>query len=184
MTRIISGQWGGRRIEAPKGSNTRPTTDRVREAVFSSLQSHFGSLNGLRILDVFAGTGALAFEALSRGAGYADLVEKDAKASTTLTANIKALGAGAVAKVHRMPAGKFVRSAGAEASQWDIIFLDPPYDYPSEELEELVSTVASMLAKGGVLVVERSARTPFSWPKDVSPLREKRYGETQIWYGQ
>ena len=184
MTRIIAGTWGGRRLDAPKGSGTRPTTDRVREAVFSSLQSHFGDLDGLRVLDLFAGTGALGLEALSRGAAFADFVEKDAKASNTLVGNIKTLSAGTVTRVHRGTAGQFVRNQASVAPAWDIVFLDPPYETSDDEVRELVTLLRPHVHPDGVFVVERPKRSRFTWPEDVEPLREKRYGETQIWYGR
>lgn len=184
MTRIISGIWGGRRLDAPKGSTTRPTTDRVREAVFSSLQSHFGSLEGLRVLDAFAGTGAMGLEALSRGAESADLVEKDTKACAALASNISTLNAERQARVHRGTASKFLASRVGRAPQWDIVFLDPPYDVPNTELLELIALIEPLVDADGLFVVERSVRSRFEWPKDIEPLREKRYGETQIWYGR
>ncbi len=184
MTRIISGEWGGRRLAVPKGDSTRPTTDRVREAVFSSLESHFGSLNGLRILDAYAGTGALGLEAMSRGAAVADFVEKDSKASTTLLANIKTLGAANRGRVHRTTAAAFVRGRSGDQSLWDVVFLDPPYDVPTSELSELIVALDPLVSPDGLFVVERSARSGFSWPDPVEPLREKKYGETQIWYGR
>lgn len=184
MTRIISGVWGGRRLEAPKGSTTRPTTDRVREAVFSSLHSHFGSLEGLRVLDAFAGTGAMGLEALSRGAETADLIEKDPKACTALAANIKALDASSQAQVHRGTAAKFLATRSGRGPQWDIVFLDPPYEMSASELHDLIIGFDPLVDRDGIFVVERSARSRFEWPKDVEPLREKRYGETQIWYGR
>ena len=184
MTRIIAGVWGGRRLSAPKGSTTRPTTDRVREAVFSSLQSHFGSLEGLRVLDAFAGSGALALEALSRGAVWADLVEQDAKASAALQANIGALAADQLARVHRTSAAKFVSSRSEAEALWDIVFLDPPYDFEDRDLAELISQLEPFVDPEGIFVVERSSRSRFVWPHHVKAIREKKYGETQIWYGR
>ncbi len=93
MTRIVAGQWGGRRIETPKGDGTRPTSDRVREAMFSSVESELGGLDGIRVLDLFAGSGALGLEALSRGADHADLVESDRQAATVIVRNVRELGA-------------------------------------------------------------------------------------------
>lgn len=184
MTRIIAGNWGGRRLDAPKGLGTRPTTDRVREAVFSSLQSHFGDLDDLRVLDLFAGTGAFGLEALSRGAAFADFVEKDAKASGALVGNIKTLGAGASTRVHRTSAGQFVRSQADEAPAWDIVFIDPPYEISDDEVRDLVSLLQPHVHTDGIFVVERPKRSRFIWPEDIEPLREKRYGETQVWYGR
>lgn len=184
MTRIVAGTWGGRRLIAPKGQTTRPTTERVREAVFSSLQSHFGSFGGLRVLDLFAGTGALALESLSRGAASADLVEKDAKAAAVLTANIKALSAERQAKVHKIAASAFLRSRAGAGIQWDIVFLDPPYDFGHEELRQLLRETEPLVDPDGLFVVERSARSGFTWETPIEALREKKYGETQIWYGR
>ena len=180
MTRIIAGTYGGRRLLAPPGDGTRPTTDRVREALFSSLQSEFGSLDGLRVLDLFAGSGAIGLEAASRGAAHVDLVENDRRAAQTITANIKELRCD-IARVKIQPVERFVLTP--PAAPYDLIFLDPPYAYAHEALEELLVAVSTWLSEDGLIVVERSRRDDFVWPKPLEALRDKKYGETILWYG-
>lgn len=177
MTRIVAGRWGGRRLATPGGSGTRPTSDRVREAMFASITSELGSLEGLRVLDLFAGSGALGLEALSRGAASADLVEADRKAVAVVRKNIADLGA-AGAAVHPVTAERFVQGA---SGGYDLVFLDPPYALDAQAVAQLVADVP--LSAAGLIVVERSSRTPFTWPNNRSGLRERRYGETTLWYG-
>lgn len=178
MTRIIAGAWGGRRLATPKGSNTRPTSDRVREALFSSLESELGGFDGLRVLDLYAGSGALGVEALSRGAEQADFVEADRKAATVIKRNLAELGVSASrARVHVTSVDRFLSQV---ADGFDLVFLDPPYDVPTDE----VAAVVGALPPGGLIVVERSSRDPFAWPEMRSGLRERRYGETTLWYGR
>ncbi|HUP98908.1 MAG TPA: 16S rRNA (guanine(966)-N(2))-methyltransferase RsmD [Aeromicrobium sp.] len=178
MTRVIAGEWGGRRLAAPKGSGTRPTSDRVREALFSSLESELGGFDGLRVFDLFAGSGALGLEALSRGAAHADFVEADRKAADVIRRNIAALGVPtARARIHATSVERFV---GELTAGFDLAFLDPPYRMPSDTL----AAVVEALPEGGLIVVERSSREPFAWPGTRSGLRERRYGETTLWYGR
>ena len=182
MTRIISGTYGGRRLQAPPGDSTRPTTDRVREALFSSLQSEFGGLDGLRFLDLFAGSGAIGLEAASRGAVRVDLVESDRKAAQVISANIAALGARGVS----VATTTVERFLGVKPkTSYDAIFLDPPYTFDQAALEQLLAVLGSedWLAEDGVIVVERSRRGLFDWPDGIEPLRDKKYGETVLWYG-
>lgn len=178
MTRIVAGRWGGRRLATPTGTGTRPTSDRVREAMFASIQSELGSLDGLRVLDLFAGSGALGLEALSRGAESVDLVEADAKAAAVIRRNVADLGAGG-ARVHRVNAERFVAGAGGA---YDLVLLDPPYAVPTDVVAALVAGLP--LEAGGLIVVERATRDPFVWPETRSGLRERRYGETALWYGR
>lgn len=180
MTRIIAGTYGGRRLEAPPGDSTRPTTDRVREALFSSLQSEFGSLEGLRVLDLFAGSGAIGLEAASRGAAHVDLVENDRRAAQSISANIAELGC-QVARVKVQPVERFVQSP--PAAPYDLIFLDPPYSSAREALEELLIAVSTWLSEDGLIVVERSRRDDFVWPSPLQGVRDKKYGDTILWYG-
>ncbi len=180
MTRIIAGTYGGRRLQSPPGDGTRPTTDRVREALFSSLQSEFGSLDGLRVLDLFAGSGAIGLEAASRGAAHVDLVESDRRAAQSITANIKELGC-AVATVKVQPVERFVQTA--PATPYDLIFLDPPYAFEPAGLEELLVAVSTWLSEDGIIVVERGRRDDFVWPTPLEGLRDKKYGDTILWYG-
>lgn len=180
MTRIIAGTYGGRRLQSPPGDGTRPTTDRVREALFSSLQSEFGSLDGLRVLDLFAGSGAIGLEAASRGAARVDLVESDRRAAQSISTNVKELGC-AVARVLVQPVERFVQSP--PTAPYDLIFLDPPYAFPQENLTDVLVAVSSWLSEDGIIVVERSRRDAFVWPTPLGPLRDKKYGDTILWYG-
>lgn len=182
MTRIISGTYGGRRLQSPPGDGTRPTTDRVREALFSSLQSEFGSLDGLRFLDLFAGSGTIGLEAASRGAAHVDLVESDRGAAHVITANIAELRC-TVAHVMATTVERFVRTK--PKASYDVIFLDPPYAYEHESLEQLLQAISgpAWLAGDGVVVVERSRRDAFTWPEPLTGLRDKKYGDTILWYG-
>jgi 16S rRNA (guanine966-N2)-methyltransferase len=178
MTRIIAGAWGGRRLAAPRGSGTRPTSDRVREALFSSLESELGGFDGLRVLDLYAGSGTLGLEALSRGAAHADFVEMDRNAAAVIRRNIAELGPPpGRAGVHAMSVDRFVSQL---VDGFDLVFLDPPYKVPTDE----VAAVVNALPPGGLIVVERSSREAFAWPETRSGLRERRYGETTLWYGR
>ena len=182
MTRIIAGIYGGRRLQAPPGDGTRPTTDRVREALFSSLQSEFGSLDGLRFLDLFAGSGAIGLEAASRGAAHVDLVESDRRAAQIIAGNIAELNC-TVGQVKSLPVERFVQ--GTPIAPYDVVFLDPPYAYEHTSLEQLLQRISrpAWLAEDGVVVVERSRRDAFAWPEPLTGLRDKKYGETILWYG-
>ena len=183
MTRIVAGRWGGRRLHTPKGDGTRPTSDRVREAMFSSLESELGGLDGRRVLDLFAGSGALGLEALSRGAGHADLVESDRQAAAVIARNIKELDA-TEAHLHRTTVERFVGDLPPEP--YDLVLLDPPYVLSTDEVGILLTAVveAGAFNPDGVVVVERSTRTLFEWPEGLTPLRDKVYGETHLWYGR
>lgn len=183
MTRIIGGSAGGRRLKAPAGERTRPTSDRVREALFSSLDSDLGSLAGLRFLDLYAGSGAVGLEARSRGAGVVTLVEQDRRTTSLIRDNLRTLGfnqvevvAGAVSRV----------LAGPPRAPYDVVFLDPPYDLSTVDVSADLSALVEQgwLAEGAVVVVERSTRSgDLAWPDGLVPARSKRYGETTLWYG-
>lgn len=179
MTRLIAGRWGGRRLTTPPGDSTRPTSDRVRESLFSALTSLLGAFDGLRVLDVYAGSGALGLEALSRGAESADFVEHHAKAAATITRNIKDLGADAT--VHRIRAEQIVDGRLPAGREYDLVFLDPPYAVTTETLQGVVAALP--LAPDAIVVVERSSRDPWTWPDGLTALRDKRYGDTHLWYG-
>lgn len=179
--RIIAGQWRGRRIATPTGDGTRPTTDRVREALFSSLESEFGGLGRLRVLDLFAGSGALGLEALSRGAEHADLVESDSKAAAVIARNIADLGA--AARLHRMPAKRYLTRLTGDP--FDLVFVDPPYDLPGASVGSLLTQLRPHVADDGIVVVERrSTRDDFAWPPQYEAVRDRAYGETHLWYGR
>lgn len=176
MTRIIAGTARGRRLSVP-AAGTRPTTDRVREAVFNILASRV-DFDGRVVLDLFAGSGALGLEALSRGAESVVMVESDAKAARVVDANIRAAGlAGAV--VSRRRAADHLRRPGPVA---DIVFADPPYDFPAGELTEILELLAAgTVADGGLVILERAARSDETvWPVAFGDVDIRRYGETRI----
>lgn len=188
MTRVVAGAARGRRLAVPDGRVTRPTADRAREALFSTLESMLGSLAGRRVADLYAGSGAVGLEALSRGAAHALLVESDARVLRTLRANVEAVGLpGATvvgAKVERVVAEG---PAGGGGVAYDVVFLDPPYDLTADRLRDVVAGLVlhGWLAPGGVVVVERASRdTPWHWPGGVSEERSRRYGEATLWYGR
>jgi len=183
MTRIIGGAAGGRRITTPRGVATRPTSDRVREALFSAIESWSGSLHGLRFLDLYAGSGAIGLEAWSRGAGVVTLVEHDRKTAALIAENARSIGFARPNVVAAAVAGTLRRSPSAP---YDIAFLDPPYTLGEEALaaDLLALTAEGWLVPGALVVVERSGRTPQPvWPDGIVADREKRYGETVLWYG-
>jgi 16S rRNA (guanine966-N2)-methyltransferase len=181
MTRIIAGEYGGRRIQTPKGDGTRPTSDRVREALFSSLESELGGFDGLRVLDLFAGSGALGLEALSRGAEWATFVEAANQAATVVQRNLTDLGAAGT--VVRTKAERFV--VDGDADLFDLVFVDPPYAMPTQQVAALVEAITeSFAAEDALFVVERATRDPFAWPDGVEGLRSKKYGETTLWFGR
>jgi 16S rRNA (guanine966-N2)-methyltransferase len=182
VTRIIAGTAGGRRIKAPSGESTRPTSDRVREALFSAIESELGSVAGLRFLDVYAGSGAVALEARSRGAGVVTLVEHDRRAAALIRDNARTLGFDV--EVHAQPAARAL--ARPPRAPYDVVFLDPPYALPVADVEAVLRDLRDhdWLGPGGLVVVERSARgEPLTWPDGLEGKRTKRYGETVLWYG-
>ncbi|WNI18266.1 16S rRNA (guanine(966)-N(2))-methyltransferase RsmD [Actinacidiphila sp. ITFR-21] len=185
MTRVIAGAAGGRRLAVPPGTGTRPTSDRAKEGLFSAWTSLRGTLRGARVLDLYAGSGAVGLEALSRGAEHVLLVEADPRAARVVRENVAAL---------RLP-GAEVRTARAEKAvtaappgpPYDVLFLDPPYDVPGEELREILLTLLAndWLAGEALVTVERRTRSgEFHWPAGFEGLRSRRYGEATLWYGR
>ena len=170
--RVIAGTHGGRELIAPKGRATRPTSDRVREALFSIL----GDIHGLRVLDLFAGSGALGIEALSRGAGEAILVDSAAVAVGAIRRNLEALGLDA--QVVRQPAQRFLQGASRDARQYDLVFLDPPYRDASTLGRELTSALTPILAPDARVVAESDRRSPLALA--LTLLDDRRYGDTMI----
>jgi 16S rRNA (guanine966-N2)-methyltransferase len=162
--RVIAGTHRGRRLKAPPGRDVRPTADRVKEALFSIL----GDLHGLHVLDLFAGTGALGIEALSRGAESAVFVDTDVR---SVTANLDGIEGG---EVVRADVGAALRSFQTIGRQYDLVLLDPPYRRPPVEL-----AVVTVLAPDGVAVTESDRRTPIDLP-DLHVTDERRYGDTLI----
>ena len=183
MTRIIGGQAGGRRLTTPHGTATRPTSDRVREALFSAIESWCGPLHGLRFLDLYAGSGAVGLGAGSRGAGVVTFVEQDRRTATLIAANARDVGFGK-ADV-RTSAVRSVLAATPSAP-YDIVFVDPPYPLTTEEVEEDLAALVGgeWLTPDSLVVVERDKRAArLTWPEGLEAGREKKYGETTLWYG-
>jgi 16S rRNA (guanine966-N2)-methyltransferase len=173
--RVIAGRYGGRRLTAPKGRRTRPTSERVREALFAML----GDIEGARVLDLFAGTGALGIEALSRGAGRAVFVECDRAALEALQSNLAALGlAGEQAQLRRERAEEALRGARKRKETYDLILIDPPYGQALRLGPRLSTALAGVLAPGGRVVLEHDRRTPIDL--GLALEKERRYGDTTI----
>jgi 16S rRNA (guanine966-N2)-methyltransferase len=171
--RIVAGRFGGRRLQAPAGRATRPTSDRVREALFSILGARVA---GADVLDLFAGSGALGLEALSRGAAAATFVDSAPAAIRTVRANLAALGA--AANVRREDALRFLRSAARGQRHYDLIFLDPPYRLAEHLGRPLSEALPAVLAPAAVVVAESDRRAPLEL---ALPLHhERRYGDTLI----
>jgi 16S rRNA (guanine966-N2)-methyltransferase len=170
--RVIAGTHRGRELIAPKGRATRPTSDRVREALFSIL----GDVGGLRVLDLFAGSGALAIEALSRGAGQATMVDSASGAIAAIRRNLDSLGL--EGEVVRQPAGRFLQAASRDARQYDLVFLDPPYRHASTLGRELTSALTPILAPDARVVAESDRRSPLGL--GLALADERRYGDTLI----
>jgi 16S rRNA (guanine966-N2)-methyltransferase len=171
--RVIGGRLGGRTLIAPRGRATRPTPERVREALFSIL----GSVEGLRVLDLFAGSGALAIEALSRGATGATLVDSSPAAFMAMHRNLESLGVGA--EVRRQRASAFLHAAREDGRQYDLVFVDPPYRQATAFGRELSTTLSPVLAPGARVVVESDRRAPLELGQ-LTVLDERRYGDTLI----
>ena len=183
MTRIIGGSAGGRRLASPRGSDTRPTSDRVREALFSAVEAWCGSLSGLRFLDLYAGSGAVGLEAWSRGAGVVTLVEQDRRTAALISANAKTIG---FPKAHVVAASVTTAISRAPAAPYDLVFLDPPYHLDDRAVLSVLEGLRDhgWLVPGALVVVERSVRGPaLVWPSGFEGDRDRRYGETVLWYG-
>ena len=167
--RVVAGELRGRRLKRPPGA--RPTADRVREALFSIL----GSVEGTRVLDLFAGSGALGIEALSRGASEAVFVERDARAAATVRSNLSEVGLEAA--VHSRDALGFLRDAGG-GDPFDLVFCDPPYDLAARLAPELAERLPPLLSRQALIVTESDKRSPLQLPFPVA--RERTYGDTRI----
>lgn len=171
--RIIAGEWRGRPLEAPAGRDTRPTSDRAREGLFSMLASRLGSFEGLKVADLFAGTGALGLEALSRGAAHCTFVEKDRGALDILKRNIARLGAGDRADI-RAQAMEHVA-----LPLCDLILVDPPYGTGLAEAALDRIGTGGWLAPGGWLSIETSGES-LAFPPSLRPVAERRFGKALI----
>lgn len=178
----MAGEAGGRRLAVPPGDRTRPTSDRAREALFGSLGALL-ELTGARVLDLYAGSGAVGLEAVSRGAASALLVDADARAAATAKDNAAALGLAERVTVRR---DRVERALAADPSPHDLVFADPPYALGDDELARVLARLAEgWLDEGAVLVVERSSRGAGPrWPEGVEALKQRRYGEGTLWYGR
>ena len=181
VTRIISGEAGGRRLRTPTGDGTRPTADRVREALFASLEAR-DVIDGAHVMDLYAGSGALGLEAASRGAASVLLVESDRSASATIRANISDLDvAGA-----RLQSGTVEQALDRPASlRYDVVLADPPYDVTERSLASVLEMLLAhqWLAQEPVIVVERSGRSPEpTWPDGLVSEGARSYGETVLWF--
>ncbi len=194
MARVIAGEAGGRRLAVPAGRDTRPTSDRAREGLFATITSIMGSLAGARVLDLYAGSGAVGLEALSRGAGHVLLVESGARAARVIRENIEAIGlAGAEVIIDRVER-VLARGPGPAGGRYDIVFADPPYAMADREVSAMLSLLAggdegiadrAWLAPGALVIVERATRSgPVRWPEGFAPDRARRYGEATFWYGR
>jgi 16S rRNA (guanine966-N2)-methyltransferase len=181
VTRIIGGTAGGRRLLTPAGDRTRPTSDRTREALFSALESLLGSWPGVRVLDLYAGSGAVGLEALSRGAAAAVAVEHDRR-----TAGLARRNAATLELPLRVEARTTSAFLAGPPEPFDLVFLDPPYHLAQDALQrDLQALGGGWLQDGGLVVVERSSRSRLGgWPEGYEPLRERRYGETVLAYAR
>jgi 16S rRNA (guanine(966)-N(2))-methyltransferase RsmD len=176
---------GGRRLTVPSGDRTRPTSDRVREALFSTLGTMV-DLSGARFADLYAGSGAVGLEALSRGADHVLLIEADPRVARILRDNIVALSVGASA---RLVVGKVaqVLDEGSGGPPYDAVFADPPYAVPENEIAAMQAALVDggWLAADAVVAIERSSRSPGpEWVQGLTAERSRRYGETTVWYGR
>lgn len=180
--RVIAGALKGRELTVP-ATVTRPTSSRVREAVFSSLEHTLAGFDDLAVLDLFAGSGALAIESLSRGAASAVLVESDSAAVRTIQANLRSCGV--EAQVVRADVLAVVAALSAHGA-FDVVFADPPYATASVDVERVLSGLATggWLADGAVVVVERSAKADIAFPDGFEDVVKRVYGDTAVWYGR
>jgi 16S rRNA (guanine966-N2)-methyltransferase len=186
VSRIVGGALGGRRLAVPPGRDVRPTSDRAREALFGTLGSLL-DLAGARVLDLYAGTGAVGLEALSRGAGAALLVESDPRAAAAIRSNAAALGLADWVEVLRDRVERAVAGGPAGAEPYHLVFADPPYALPDADVNAVLSALVEhgWLATGAVVVVERSSRGAGpAWPESLRPMKQRRYGEGTLWYGR
>ncbi|MEO8093933.1 MAG: 16S rRNA (guanine(966)-N(2))-methyltransferase RsmD [Pseudolysinimonas sp.] len=181
MTRIIAGFAGSIRLVVP-GFGTRPTSDRVREAIFSALEAR-DAIDGLRVLDLYSGSGALGLEAASRGAAHITLVDRNAQTSRENAARVLKQAprdAPPTVITTGQPVQAFLNSS---RDSWDLVFIDPPYDLGLPELVHNLSSLAPRLNPDAVVVLERSSRTPApEWPEGISLERRKDYGDTALYW--
>ncbi|MEZ0449792.1 16S rRNA (guanine(966)-N(2))-methyltransferase RsmD [Cellulomonas sp. ICMP 17802] len=181
MTRIVAGTVGGRVLAVPR-AGTRPTSERVREALFSRLE-HLDVVDGMRVLDLYAGSGALGIEAASRGAQQVTLVDSARDAVDACRRNVAALGLADRVQVVAEKAERFAQRA--PLAPWDLVLVDPPYDLTEPDLADVLTGVASSLSAHAVVVVERSSRTPEpTWPDALERFDRRAYGDTVMWFAE
>lgn len=181
MTRIVAGSAKGRVLKVP-ARGTRPTSERVREALFSRLE-HMGVLAGARVLDLYAGSGALGLEAASRGADEVDLVERASGAAKAIAENIRTTGLPARCRAVSVASFLGARSGSPLSGDVDLVLVDPPYDVSEEDLGAVLALLGPWLAPDALVVVERSTRSPEpSWPDFLVLEDERRWGETTAWF--
>jgi 16S rRNA (guanine966-N2)-methyltransferase len=188
VTRIIAGAAGGTPLTSVPGTATRPTTDRVKEALFSRLEA-LDAVVDARVLDLFAGSGALGVESASRGAASVELVESDVRAAGVCQRNAEMINGvlgRRVVTVQRSKAESFLGRVNlAGVDRWDLVFLDPPYPLSQEGLTAVLAALAPDLSPEAVVVVERSARSPEPvWPPSLERFAERKYGETRLWFAE
>jgi len=178
--RIVAGQFRGRPLAAPDGAHTRPTSDRVREAVFNILEHGIQgfSFAGIRVLDLFAGTGALGLEALSRGAAFCLFVEEDATARGLIRRNIETLGLTGITKVFRRDATS-LGLAGNRGGGFGLVLLDPPYEQGLAQRALVSAAEGGWLGPGAIAVIEESRRASVALPPGFEPLEQRTWGDTQ-----
>jgi 16S rRNA (guanine966-N2)-methyltransferase len=178
--RIVAGKFRGRPLAAPGDERTRPTSDRVRESVFNILEHGIAgfSLGGIRVLDLFAGTGALGLEALSRGAAFCLFVEEDAAARGAIRSNIEALGVGGVTKVFRRDA--LALGPAGNRGRFGLVFLDPPYERELAPAALAPAVAGGWLVQGAVAVIEESRRAGIVLPPGFTALHQRIWGDTQV----
>lgn len=185
MTRIIAGRAGGRRLVTAAGRATRPTSDRTREGLFGTVLAIRGSLDGAAVADLYAGSGAVGLEALSRGAAEVLLVESDSRAAAVIRTNIATLGlTGAVLLTGAVE--RVLAHGPAGVQPRDFVFADPPYAVADPELGRVLMLLREhdWLAPGALVAVERATRSgPLTWPSGYEPVRSRKYGEATLWYG-
>lgn len=182
MARIIAGEQKGRRLQSVPGEGTRPTSDRVKESLFSRLEG-YDAVEDAVVLDLFAGSGALGLEALSRGARSVELVDRAEPAVRTLRRNAAAFGAGPRIAVHKAEARRHLRARSGEPVE--LLFLDPPYSFEEIELRAVLAGAVPQLHEAAAVVVERDVHSPEpQWPAGLERFSERSYGSTQIWLAE
>jgi len=181
VTRIVAGSAGGRILQVPK-AGTRPTSERVREALFSRLE-HLDVVDGARVLDLYAGSGALGLEAASRGAAHVTLVDSARDAVEACRQNVTAVGVADRVQVVAETADRFVLRPSA--APWDLVLVDPPYDVTEADLAAVLAPLGTALSPHAVLVVERGKRSAEpTWPASIVRLDRRGYGDTVMWFAE